>query len=98
MGAVILLPDAADPVLFAEGIIFLEGFPEGVIPTHAAEEQAGLLVEGLRLLVKMGKMGIVSIKIFPIKPLNSPTQPNRPMWVKAVMLVCRDPIERPASA
>lgn len=62
MGAVILLSDAADSILFAEGIIFLERRPKGIIPTHAAEEQAGLLVEGIRLLGKMRKMGIVSVK------------------------------------
>ena len=98
MGAVILLSDAADSILFAEGIIFLERFPKGIISTHASEEQAGLLVEGIRLLGKMGKMGIVSIKNIPIKPLNSPTHPNRPMLVNTVMLVCSDLIERPASA
>lgn len=67
MGAVILLSDAADSILFAEGIIFLERFPKGIISTHASEEQAGLLVEGIRLLGKMGKMGIVSIKNIPHK-------------------------------
>lgn len=98
MGAVILLSDAADSILFAEGIIFLERFPKGIISTHASEEQAGLLVEGIRLLGKMGKMGIVSIKNIPHKTAEQSDPSKQTMLVNTVMLICSDPIERPASA